>query len=181
MSMAERGPTWLGALRCAPQDSRVARCEEAVETVETDARWRSVGRGPVHHPVCRVQQKTCRRPPRRLDIVEWRRIKWAPWKKREAEDGEKVHGQWSSGASSQGPRGSARRRLWVWGLARVWVRALRQRSPQEVGGLTLDEVEIQAQIDGKGNVGLSGIASAEIAAQGGAQVRLAQEAVAPLS
>jgi hypothetical protein len=40
-------------------------------------------------------------------------------------------------------------------------------SPQEVGGLTLDEVEIQAQIDGKGNVGLSGIASAEFAAQGG--------------
>lgn len=40
-------------------------------------------------------------------------------------------------------------------------------SPQEVGGLSLDEIEIQAQIDGKGNVGLSGIASAEIAAQGG--------------
>jgi hypothetical protein len=40
-------------------------------------------------------------------------------------------------------------------------------SPQEVGGLTLDEVEIQAQIDSKGNVGLSGIASAEFAAKGG--------------
>lgn len=40
-------------------------------------------------------------------------------------------------------------------------------SPKEVGGLTLDEVEIQAQIDGKGNVGLSGIASAEFASQGG--------------
>jgi hypothetical protein len=40
-------------------------------------------------------------------------------------------------------------------------------SPQEVGGLILDEVEIQAQIDGKGNVGLSGIASAEFATKGG--------------
>jgi hypothetical protein len=40
-------------------------------------------------------------------------------------------------------------------------------SPQEVGGLALDEVEIQAQIDSKGNIGISGIAGAEFAVQGG--------------
>jgi hypothetical protein len=40
-------------------------------------------------------------------------------------------------------------------------------SPKEVGGFLLDEIEILAQIDGKGNVGLSGIASAEFAAKGG--------------
>jgi hypothetical protein len=45
--------------------------------------------------------------------------------------------------------------------------AIISASPKEVGGLTLEEVEIQAQIDGKGNVGLSGIASAEFAAKGG--------------
>jgi hypothetical protein len=39
--------------------------------------------------------------------------------------------------------------------------------PEDVGGLTLDEVEIQAEIDGKGNVGISGIASAELATKGG--------------
>ena len=40
-------------------------------------------------------------------------------------------------------------------------------SPNEIGGLTLDEVEIHAQIDSKGNVGLSGFAGLEVAAQGG--------------
>lgn len=40
-------------------------------------------------------------------------------------------------------------------------------SPKDVGGLTLEEVEIHAQIDGKGNVGISGIAGVEFAAQGG--------------
>ena len=40
-------------------------------------------------------------------------------------------------------------------------------SPTAVGGLTLDEIEIHAQIDGKGNVGISGIVGAEIAMQGG--------------
>lgn len=40
-------------------------------------------------------------------------------------------------------------------------------SPKDVGGLTLDVVEVQAQIDGKGNVGISGIAGAELAVQGG--------------
>ncbi len=40
-------------------------------------------------------------------------------------------------------------------------------SPKNVGGLVLDEVEIQAQIDSKGNVGISGIAGAEFAMQGG--------------
>ncbi|UCH92569.1 MAG: hypothetical protein JSV88_20045 [Candidatus Aminicenantes bacterium] len=40
-------------------------------------------------------------------------------------------------------------------------------SPKDVGGLTLDEVEIQAQIDSKGNIGISGIVEAEFAVQGG--------------
>ena len=40
-------------------------------------------------------------------------------------------------------------------------------SPKDVGGLMLDEVEICAQIDSKGNVGISGIAGAEVSAQGG--------------
>ena len=40
-------------------------------------------------------------------------------------------------------------------------------SPNEIGGLTLDEVEIHAQIDSKGNVGLSGFAGLEVAAQRG--------------
>lgn len=40
-------------------------------------------------------------------------------------------------------------------------------SPKEVGGLTLDEVEIHAQIDGKGNIGISSMAEGEFAAQGG--------------
>jgi len=40
-------------------------------------------------------------------------------------------------------------------------------SPKDVGGLTLDEVEICAQIDSKGNVGIYGIAGAEVSAQGG--------------
>jgi hypothetical protein len=40
-------------------------------------------------------------------------------------------------------------------------------SPTDVGGLTLEEVEVHAQIDGKGNVGISGIVGAEIAMQGG--------------
>jgi len=40
-------------------------------------------------------------------------------------------------------------------------------SPKDIGGLTLDEVEIHAQIDSKGNIGISGIAGVEFAAQGG--------------
>jgi len=40
-------------------------------------------------------------------------------------------------------------------------------SPKDVGGLVLDEVEICAQIDSKGNVGICGIAGAEVSAQGG--------------
>ena len=40
-------------------------------------------------------------------------------------------------------------------------------SPKDVGGLVLDEVEICAQIDSKGNVGISSIAGAEVSAQGG--------------
>jgi hypothetical protein len=37
-------------------------------------------------------------------------------------------------------------------------------SPKEVGGLALDEVEIHVQIDSKGNVGISALAGAEVAA-----------------
>jgi len=40
-------------------------------------------------------------------------------------------------------------------------------SPKSIGGLTLDEVEIHAQIDSRGNVGICGFAGAEVAAQGG--------------
>jgi hypothetical protein len=40
-------------------------------------------------------------------------------------------------------------------------------SPKEVAGMTLEEVEIQVQVDGKGNVGIAGIFGSEISAQGG--------------
>ncbi|MEA1894509.1 MAG: hypothetical protein U9N36_04745 [Euryarchaeota archaeon] len=40
-------------------------------------------------------------------------------------------------------------------------------SPKDVGGLVLDEVEICAQIDSKGNIGIFSIAGAEVSAQGG--------------
>ena len=45
--------------------------------------------------------------------------------------------------------------------------AILNASPKEVGGLTLDEVEINVQIDGKGNIGINGIVGAEAATQGG--------------
>jgi hypothetical protein len=40
-------------------------------------------------------------------------------------------------------------------------------SPKGIGGLTLDEVEVHVQIDAKGNVGISFVAGAEFAVQGG--------------
>lgn len=40
-------------------------------------------------------------------------------------------------------------------------------SPREVGGLALEEIEVHAQIDGKGNVGIVGLLGAEVAAQSG--------------
>ena len=40
-------------------------------------------------------------------------------------------------------------------------------SPKEIGGLRLEEIEIHAQIDGKGNVGLASLGGAEVALQGG--------------
>ncbi len=40
-------------------------------------------------------------------------------------------------------------------------------SPKEIGGLTLDEVEIHAQIDSKGSMGLASFVGAEVALQGG--------------
>jgi hypothetical protein len=39
--------------------------------------------------------------------------------------------------------------------------------PEETCGLALDQVEVSAQIDGKGNVGLWGVGSAELAARSG--------------
>lgn len=40
-------------------------------------------------------------------------------------------------------------------------------SPHDVGGLALEEIEVHAQIDGKGNVGIAGLLGAEVATQGG--------------
>lgn len=40
-------------------------------------------------------------------------------------------------------------------------------SPKEIGGLSLEEMEISVQIDGKGNVGITGLLGAEVATQGG--------------
>jgi len=40
-------------------------------------------------------------------------------------------------------------------------------SPHDVGGLALDEIEVHAQIDAKGNVGIAGLLGAEVATQGG--------------
>jgi hypothetical protein len=40
-------------------------------------------------------------------------------------------------------------------------------SPKEVGGLALDEIEIHANIDSKGNISLLGILGAELVVQGG--------------
>jgi len=44
--------------------------------------------------------------------------------------------------------------------------------PEDVGGLTLDTVEVSAQIDGKGNIGMIGIGSAEMAVHGGLKLIL---------
>jgi hypothetical protein len=40
-------------------------------------------------------------------------------------------------------------------------------SPKDIGGLALDTVEIHAQIDGKGKIGITGIFGGEFGAQGG--------------
>ena len=40
-------------------------------------------------------------------------------------------------------------------------------SPKEIGGLTLDEIEIHAQIDSKGSIGLASVVGAEVTLQGG--------------
>jgi hypothetical protein len=44
--------------------------------------------------------------------------------------------------------------------------------PEELGGLTLDTVEVSAQLDGKGNVGLWGVGTAELVAHGGIKLVL---------
>ena len=40
-------------------------------------------------------------------------------------------------------------------------------APKDVGGLALDEVEIRAQLDSKGNLGISGVLGIQTAMQGG--------------
>lgn len=47
--------------------------------------------------------------------------------------------------------------------------------PESVGDLSLREVEIHAEIDGKGNIGISSIAGAEIATKGGIKFILRRE------
>ena len=42
-----------------------------------------------------------------------------------------------------------------------------EASPHDIGGLALDEIEVHAQIDGKGNVGIAGLLGAEVVAQSG--------------
>ena len=54
--------------------------------------------------------------------------------------------------------------------------AILRASPNEIGGLTIDEVEVNAQIDGRGNVGISGIAGTEFAAGGGIKFVLRRKA-----
>jgi hypothetical protein len=44
---------------------------------------------------------------------------------------------------------------------------LLRASPKEVGGLSIEEVEIQVQIDAKGNVGIASFIGAETSTQGG--------------
>lgn len=44
--------------------------------------------------------------------------------------------------------------------------------PEDVGGLTLDTVEVSAQIDGKGNIGMIGFGTAEMAVHGGLKLIL---------
>ena len=44
--------------------------------------------------------------------------------------------------------------------------------PEEVGGGALDTVEVSAQLDGKGNIGLRGVGTAELAAHGGIKLVL---------
>ena len=94
-----------------------------------------------------------------------------------------IFGGGASGPSAEGVRRGLRERLETGAgeASRVAVATIQENmrrfldsldailtaSPKAVGGLTLDEVEISAQIDGKGNVGLWGIGGTEIAAHGG--------------
>ena len=48
--------------------------------------------------------------------------------------------------------------------------------PEDVGGLTLDTVEVSAQIDGKGNIGMIGVGTAEMAVHGGLKLILKKKA-----
>ena len=44
--------------------------------------------------------------------------------------------------------------------------------PEDMGGLVLDTVEVSAQIDSKGNIGITGLGAAELAAHGGIKLIL---------
>lgn len=55
------------------------------------------------------------------------------------------------------------------------VDAILGSTPKDVGGLELREVEIHAEIDGKGKIGISSIAGAELAAKGGIKFVLRRE------
>ena len=48
--------------------------------------------------------------------------------------------------------------------------------PEDVGGLTLDTVEVSAQIDGKGNIGMIGVGTAEMAVHGSLKLILKKRA-----
>jgi hypothetical protein len=48
--------------------------------------------------------------------------------------------------------------------------------PEDVGGLALDTVEVSAQIDGKGNIGMIGVGTAEMAVHGGLKLILKKKA-----
>lgn len=43
---------------------------------------------------------------------------------------------------------------------------------EQIGELTLDTIEISVQIDGKGNIGITGVGAAELAAHGGIKLIL---------
>ena len=47
--------------------------------------------------------------------------------------------------------------------------------PKKVGGLALEKVEIHAEIDGKGNIGISAIGGAQIAAKSGIKLILSRQ------
>ena len=45
-------------------------------------------------------------------------------------------------------------------------------SPEKVGGLQLEEVQLHVQFDGRGNIGIAALGGAQVAAQGGMRLVL---------